>query len=1115
MNTGIINLILTILVALFLVFGFLWGLIRGLKKTAFRAGWIVATAIICLFLTHAITNLIISIDLSFLGLNYNGQSASTLGGFLELVLTDALGSDVANGMPAALDLITKFPLMICSPFVFVILFWLLKILLWPVWAILARVFFKKQKEEQPTRLETSTLIKTDVTPQNQMFVTSNIQKKQIHAKPKANKHGWYGGLVGIALGLVIACFTFVPVFGVMNIVNSLNNIQVDASLMQSPDDGNTTYAHPLNTTTEEKETVSLLEFALGENIEYVNAINGSIGYNLLRFTGMEAIGSAQFNYLTSSNVEGEPVSLSGEVNSILSMAEDAMYIYSFDFNTATKQDIDKILTTAQNMLTKLEKLNLISVLADDAIPYFCNGILNDPDFPVEIPTQENEYLNTLITKALELGATYNAKSLINNLSAMIDVYKAINDENLIVPLIQQEVDMNNEAEIFNFIAGISDEFADKVSTALFKIDVIEKLFPYCINAGLSEACKQLEIDFTPIEASPTSEIYKNYIQSDLENSIHIIASLDASSEIYLTPETFPYVGKVLDSLHYTYEVEENGSTKEYYIIHPETLDALISKAQTEAKNAIDVDADLNEILYSIIDNISLIDNFETEFTKFGTAYDYMDDYIEPFSNAESCAELKDISLTNLGKSIDIINGTTLANGKVIDLYNYFINNYVADSTVDDIPLTDLAIVMNIPANANISFENEFTAINDLYSQIMELADNSTLDEILDTEIKKLGTNLQIIKAYSLSVPTNQNYLFDIDEILVEILNILKQTNIEEETKDILADLAESIEEFDNKSQIDYSVEFTHLSNLVEKLDEETFTLSQATDLLDEIVNGSADIEATKILNKPIFNAIISHLPLESEFSSNAIKNIISNANTNIIEYNNSTLTINSYKNELNAIIKLMRIIESIDDLNINDTNIDNTIDTLSQDIDYIQKNTVIFDNIKVQTIEYVFKLVINDNTDQDLINILNSAKQDALSNNTRLSVVYDDICSIEDNFSNTNYTINDLKNETTINNINSQLKGIVNTQSFSYITTNAIYTIILNNVNASVQNIDTSNLDATTQAQINQYKANFNTYVTNEINNLANVKDTQVLNDYYKTSMMNIKTELDKLPTIG
>ena len=150
--------------------------------------------------------------------------------------------------------------------------------------------------------------------------------------------------------------------------------------------------------------------------------------------------------------------------------------------------------------------------------------------------------------------------------------------------------------------------------------------------------------------------------------------------------------------------------------------------------------------------------------------------------------------------------------------------------------------------------------------------------------------------------------------------------------------------------------------------------------------------------------------------------------------------------------------------------------------------SVIFDNIKLQTIEYVFELVINDTIDPDLLTILEVAKVDALSKNNSLRTVYNDIVDLEESFLNIDYTLEDMKNPYVINNINSELKQVVNSNSFSYLTSNVVYKILLENINKQVQDIDTANLDSTKLQLVNEFKANINTYITNEINNIENIR---------------------------
>ena len=72
-----IPLIVAGVFALFIIFGLLWGLIRGLKRTAFRAGWIVVIALICFFVAPLLTKWVMTMRLPAMNVG-DGVTCNTL-----------------------------------------------------------------------------------------------------------------------------------------------------------------------------------------------------------------------------------------------------------------------------------------------------------------------------------------------------------------------------------------------------------------------------------------------------------------------------------------------------------------------------------------------------------------------------------------------------------------------------------------------------------------------------------------------------------------------------------------------------------------------------------------------------------------------------------------------------------------------------------------------------------------------------------------------------------------------------------------------------------------------------------------------------------------------------
>lgn len=162
MDTGtIINLVITGIIAFFLISGMFWGLVRGLRKTAIRSVWLVVTAgILILFLSSTITNAIMNAEIT---INMDGE---TFNGFKELIAYYVENSNVdMSALGESLDVVVQTLIAYVSIFlnsiVFVVLFWILKIVLLPLnWALSKWVFIgKKEKQYRKAKKEYKKYIK--------------------------------------------------------------------------------------------------------------------------------------------------------------------------------------------------------------------------------------------------------------------------------------------------------------------------------------------------------------------------------------------------------------------------------------------------------------------------------------------------------------------------------------------------------------------------------------------------------------------------------------------------------------------------------------------------------------------------------------------------------------------------------------------------------------------------------------------------------------------------------------------------------------------------------------------------------------------------------------------
>lgn len=138
------------IVLLFILSGLLYGAGRGLRKTLFRGGWLIITALLLFFLVGPLVDLILGFDLSTFGveLSVNEGTVKTLKEFFTTLICDSTGiANTAENAAAIADILQVVKLFL-NVILFIILFIVLKWILYPLFALLYRLFFKGKAQKQ-------------------------------------------------------------------------------------------------------------------------------------------------------------------------------------------------------------------------------------------------------------------------------------------------------------------------------------------------------------------------------------------------------------------------------------------------------------------------------------------------------------------------------------------------------------------------------------------------------------------------------------------------------------------------------------------------------------------------------------------------------------------------------------------------------------------------------------------------------------------------------------------------------------------------------------------------------------------------------------------------------
>ena len=153
----IVTIALNALFALCIILGFLWGLKRGLKSSAMRIGFIAGCLILAFFIAMPVTSSITNMDISSI------YTYTDPNGIVHKTPSDIIANAVANISPDVKEaydnseslraLIDALPQMIIQSIVFVILFWLLKLITWPIFAIIAKTLWGEKKQKKSISLQ--------------------------------------------------------------------------------------------------------------------------------------------------------------------------------------------------------------------------------------------------------------------------------------------------------------------------------------------------------------------------------------------------------------------------------------------------------------------------------------------------------------------------------------------------------------------------------------------------------------------------------------------------------------------------------------------------------------------------------------------------------------------------------------------------------------------------------------------------------------------------------------------------------------------------------------------------------------------------------------------------
>lgn len=473
-------------------------------------------------------------------------------------------------------------------------------------------------------------------------------KKEIKKeKKRIKKHRILGGLIGGLCGLVVMTNTFIPVYGLLDILDTANNLKI-------------------KNLTEEETSLSVMTDGLSDKIE--NGYNNSVFEKLTKYSGIKGIALASFDSLTSTKVNDNKITLRKDIESLTTAIQNTddligkykEYAKDGDLADLTKEELTILLSDTKTLLNNTKQVKLVDAISDYILPIACNYMLEN-----EIEFSDNPAINRLIAEILVELLESSGIDLFAELNSLIDVAEYLNNQNLLTVILSQKID-----DPIAVIKALDDNFASELTTKFYQLKLVDTVLPQLMN--ITFTALDSAIDFGYEENSATSEQLQTSLTNFLDKTIKFAKTLNSSSDIYLTTNSLIPLGEFLDSI------------KSSNLINTETYNNLISFAQSKISDIINeiIPEELQpSINGEVVGNLDKVSNWQDEMTIINQAITLLrhksDGFIGKAVEDKDLREglsidlqISEAVLKNLGKALDVLDSSKLfgsANVRILNL----------------------------------------------------------------------------------------------------------------------------------------------------------------------------------------------------------------------------------------------------------------------------------------------------------------------------------------------------------------------------------------------------------------------------------------------------------------
>ena len=433
MSSTIVALIVSLVFVVILVSGFFVGFWRGLKKSTANLVISIVGAIIAFFITPVITNAIMGINI-----DYNGQTTS-LGQMIVIAIKENPDiANIINNNPNLEAFFANLPSAVANTIVFILLMIAIEIVIYIIYRIFACFFFKTKEGEK--------------------------------------KHRLFGGLVGLAKTFVITLFAFMPLAGLIGVLNTYT--YSDTYIIESV----ATYSEEQVDNGDKSGENGIL----GEYVpdQVVQVIRGFEDNMLTKICGIFGLDNATFDYLSKFQIENENIYIRQELEDYYKIADFALQVSKEDNLKFSNIDYDKVEISINNVVDNgLFKTVVCDLVADILVNYENYPFISDNQSFQEYSDVINE-----IGKNLSLHEDEEKGYQIyftNDINQIFATFKTLGQNGIIDQIISLE-DKSIE-NVLNVLTNEqnSEKFEQSINS-LLKVNLIRDGIEPIVQRGVDE-----------------------------------------------------------------------------------------------------------------------------------------------------------------------------------------------------------------------------------------------------------------------------------------------------------------------------------------------------------------------------------------------------------------------------------------------------------------------------------------------------------------------------------------------------------------------------------------------------------------------------------------------------